>query len=213
MIVPCNSGFWSSFSATRTRKTGGDRPNKRPFRTRGGVEVEVSRPWISEMEWWIGSEKSTWFLWGTLCTSMYYIDLYCWYLCRTMSMILHSYIYFRRSVRSVVFCLGWSSSMFRLMDHVRSQHLTFGQDEKLEVEVCDLKKIFCRYVKGSNHWGHFLHVETTGSLFFSADGRTESQRFRFVVWTYLRWKVMKSENEFCKWWNHVISPDLNTSTI
>ena len=27
------------------------------------------------------------------------------------------------------------------------------QDEKLEVEVCDLKKIFCRYVKG---WGTLL---------------------------------------------------------
>ena len=24
------------------------------------------------------------------------------------------------------------------------------QDEKLEVEVCDLKKIFCRYVKGGS---------------------------------------------------------------
>jgi hypothetical protein len=167
----------------------GWRPTKkRPFRTRGGVEVYVSRPWISEMEWsWIGSEKGKWFLWGTLCTSMYYIDLYCWYLCRTMSMILHSYIFFRQ-VRSVVFCLAWSSSMFRLMDqHVRKASMDF----LVRTRSWKSKSVIWRRSSAAMSKARITGVPPRwnhGSL-RSAD---EPNHWDFDVW-----------------WYHVISPDVS----
>ena len=81
-----------------------------------------------------------------------------------------------------------------------------GQDEKLEVEVCDLKKIFCRYVKGSaaritgDHWGNFLHVFQTALCLRSADGPNRWGLDICGMNVSYKWKVMKSDNEFCKWW-------------